>query len=270
TTLLATLVGCALGVQANPMRPAPDEVRDQIRVMEGAIGNSSVTGLYSEQDRAAKQALLRRATEQAELGNYNTAVDLVDQAGRLLYPMERHVTMPLGGDKLVTWLQEMDKVMASVLPAAFGIAEEKGHDGEPLKLAAAQREQGLAAWQAGDLQRAEALMVDAYNRVQAAVVGYRGGDRLVVELPANGTREAWVEAERRFQDWRFMADWMQQGGAGVDVDPEAIAAGNDRADSIYRQASRLAEQQQWQLAVDAIDQAYLVMEEHWRLAGIDI
>ena len=251
-------------------RPGTEEVRDQIRMLENSVTRSSVTHRYSEEERQAKLDLLTRAQAQADQGNINTAMDLVERAGRMLYPMEMTSTAVLDGGKRREWLEQINRVTEAVLPAAYGIAGEKGQGTAALDSIAQQRDEGLAARDAGDVDRAETLIITAYNRLQSEVATLRSGDRLTIELPSSDTREAWEEARRRFQDWRFTADWMEQSAATMGTDPEAIAAGSRIADGIYQEAESHAEQQQWAEAVKAIDRAYAVMEEHWRLAGVDI
>jgi hypothetical protein len=56
----------------------------------------------------------------------------------------------------------------------------------------------------------------------------------------------------------------------LEADAEALASSRSEADAIYRQAVTLAESGQWQAAIETIDRAYLVMENRWREAGIDI
>jgi hypothetical protein len=266
----ATLLGLSLAAQANTLRPTPNEVQDQIRIMETSVTASSVSDRYSETQRDTKLALLERAREQAAKGNQTTALDLVDQAGRLLYPMERHDRVTLTDAKRVAWLREIDQVMATVLPAAFGIAEEKGLVHDDLLTAASLREHGVAKLAAGDLEAADNLLVDAYNRMQAAVATLRSGDQLTVSLESDDPRLAWAEAQRRYQDWQVTADWMAAIAPTLEADANAIASGRIEADAIYRDAVTLAEGGQWQAAVETIDRAYLVMEDHWRQAGIDI
>lgn len=272
---LITFLSVALAVSApvgaaDLERPTQEDVSDQIRMMESSITQSSVTHLYTEEERQAKLDLLARAQAQADQGNINTAMDLVEQAGRMLYPMEMTGTVTLDGEKRLEWLEQIKRVTETVLPAAYGIAEEKERSTAILDQVRKQHDEGLAAWQGGDLDRAETLIITAYNRLQSEVVALRSGDLLTIELSSNDTEEAWVEAERRYLDWRFTADWMEQSADSMGADPETIAAGSRLADDIYREAKTHAEQQQWAKAVEAIDRAYAVMEEHWRRAGIDI
>jgi hypothetical protein len=253
-----------------PTRPSPEEVRDQIRMLESSVTESSVTRLYSAEQREAKLDLLARAEAEADQGDVDAALALVEQAGRMLYPMQMEGANALDGDKRREWLARVSAVIETILPPAYGIAEEKGRGTANLDRVARQRELGLSAWQAGDIERAEALIITAYNRLQSEVAALRSGDLLTIELPLNDTREAWEEAERRYLDWRFTADWMEQSAEAMDADPAAIATGSRLADDIYKEAAAHAQQQRWAAAVKAIDRAYAVMEEHWRLAGIDI
>ena len=93
------LLGLSLATQANTLRPTPDEVQDQIRIMETSVNASSVSARYSNAQREKRLDMLQRAREQAAQGNLTTALHLVDQAGRLLYPMERHDTVTLSDAK---------------------------------------------------------------------------------------------------------------------------------------------------------------------------
>lgn len=270
TLFVTVLVALPFAVQATTLRPTPSEVQDQIRIMETSISDSSVSDRLSESDRADKLALLQRARDLAAEGNQTTALDLVEQAGRLLYPMERHDTVTLSEGKRRAWLEEIVAVMETVLPAAFGIAEEKGVVNADLVTAASLRDHGVAKLAAGDLEAADNLLVDAYNRMQMAVAELRSGELLTVSLESDDPRVAWAEAQRRYQDWLVTSNWMEAVAPAIEADAAEIAAGRTAADAIYREALAHAEAGHWQMAVDTIDRAYLVMEDHWRTAGIDI
>ena len=264
------LLGLSFALQANTLRPTSDEVQDQIRVMETSITDSSVTGRYSDAQREAKLSMLERARIQAANGNQTTALTLVERAGRLLYPMERNDRVTLSDAKREAWLRQIDQVMATVLPAAFAIADEKGAASDDLVTAASLREHGVAKLEAGDVEAADNLLVDAYNRMQSAVAELRSGDNLTVSLPSDDPRLTWSEAQRMYRDWLVTANWMEGIAPDLDADAELIAIGRNEADAIYHEALTLAENGQWQAAVETIDRAYLVMEDRWREAGIDI
>jgi hypothetical protein len=264
------LLGLSFALQANTLRPTSDEVQDQIRVMETSITDSSVIGRYSDAQREAKLSMLERARIQAANGNQTTALTLVERAGRLLYPMERNDRVTLSDAKREAWLRQIDQVMATVLPAAFAIADEKGAASDDLVTAASLREHGVAKLEAGDVEAADNLLVDAYNRMQSAVAELRSGDNLTVSLPSDDPRLTWSEAQRRYRDWLVTANWMEGIAPDLDADAELIAIGRNEADAIYHEALTLAENGQWQAAVETIDRAYLVMEDRWREAGIDI
>jgi hypothetical protein len=266
----AALLGLTLATQATTLRPTSAEVQDQIRIMETSITDSSVTDRYDDTQRQAKLDLLERARTQAAQGNQTTALVLVEQAGRLLYPMERSDRVTLTEAKREAWIREIDQVMTTVLPAAFAIADEKGVVSDDLLTASSLRQHGVAKLEAGDLEAADNLLVDAYNRMQSAVAGLRSGDNLTVSLVTDDPRLEWAEARRRYQDWQVTASWMEAIAPTLQADANAIAIGRSEADAIYREAITLAESGQWQAAVETIDRAYLVMEDRWREAGIDI
>ena len=268
-TLLALLCATGPALAAEPTDPLQDDVHDQIRMMERSVTESSVTEIYSDEQRDAKLELLDRARSRADQGDIDGAMELVEQAGRMLYPVQAQGAAP-EGRKRAEWLDRVDKVTGAILPAAYEIAREKGAGTAKLDQVARQYEEGRAARIAGDIDRAEALLVAAYNILQLEVAGLRSGDRLSIALPESDTREAWAEAEQRYLDWRFTADWMEQSAAALGADPDLIATGSQLAEKFYQEAKAHAAEQRWAKAVDAIDRAYAVMEEYWRAAGIDI
>ena len=266
-SVLLFATGTALAAERDD--PVQQDVHEQIHIMERSVTESSVTDLYSDEQRDAKLDLLDRARARADQGDIAGAMELVEQAGRMLYPMQSSGAAS-EGEKRVEWLGRVEKVTAAILPEAFKIASEKGAGTAKLDEVARQYEAGRAARAAGDIDRAEALLIKAYNVLQLEVAGLRSGDRLSVTLPESGTREAWEEAEQSYLDWRFTADWMEQSAAGLGADPDLIATGSRLAEKFYQEAKAYAAGQQWGKAVDAIDRAYAVMEEYWRAAGIDI
>jgi hypothetical protein len=268
--LTSAVLGVTGAAHSEVQGEDPEAVRDRIRVLETSVNRSSVTGLYTAQQRGAKLDLLAQAEARVEAGDLEGALTLIRQAGRLLYPMEGGGAESREGRERAEWLAQVDAVMDSVLPAAYAIASEKGADADELDRVARQRAEGRASLQAGDLDRGERLITDAYDRLQAAVAALRSGDRLRVGLPTDDSRLAWQEAERRYLDWRYTADWMQLSADAIGADPQAIATGSRLADEIYSRATRHAQREDWSQAVTAIEGAYLVMEDHWRLAGIDI
>ena len=249
--------------------PTPEEVRQQIRTMEEATARSS-NSLQATIHRDAKLRMLDRAEQQAAQGNVATAMEIVEQAGRMLDPADMVDTPYLEGEMREEWLGKIDKVMDAILPAAYDIAKQKDGATTNLDWVRLQLDQSRAAWKAGDADQAETLLVAAYNVLQAEVANLRSGDLLMIELPSSANRDGWEEAERRYLDWRFTADWMEQSALALGADPELIATGSRLAEALYEEAKTHAADQKWAAAVNAIDRAYAVMEKHWRAAGIDI
>jgi len=269
TAVALALVGAAT-VQADTNQPLAQKLDQQVLVMQQAVTNSSVTPLYTPSQRDKKMALIDRAKSHAQDGNYKTALNQLEQAGRLLYPMEPVSQIPLKGDKQQEWLKQMQRVIEAVMPVATEISLEKDSHQESLAAVTQTYQQGLSAWHDNDVGRAETLLTQAYSDLQQLVVGLRSGDQLYIEQPEMGTEQAWVESVRRFQDWRYFADWMQQASVEMGIDPESVLQGSLVADGLFSDAQVHAGQQRWQQASQLLDSAYLVMEEHWRRAGINI
>ena len=249
--------------------PVQQDVHEQIHIMERSVTESSVTDLYSDEQRDAKLDLLDRARAKADQGDIDGAIKLVEQAGRMLYPVQSSGSV-LEAEKRVEWLERVESVTGAILPAAYEIAGEKGAGTAKLDEVARRYEAGRAARAGGDIDRAETLLIDAYNILQLEVAGLRSGDRLSVTLPESDTREAWEDAEQSYLDWQFTAEWMDQSAAALGAAPDLIATGSRLAEEFYQQAKAHAAGQRWGKAVDAVDRAYAVMEEYWRAAGIDI
>lgn len=270
SVLSVFLLTAGLGVAEPLPPPTPEEVRNQIRIMEEESSTGPSNSLQASIHHDAKLRLLDRADEHAQQGDVEAAMELLEQAGRMLDPAEMDDVEYLAGEKREEWLGKIDTVMGVILPEAYGIAGEKGAATTNLDWVKGQLDKGRAALKTGEIDQAEALLVTAYDVLQTEVASLRSGDLLMIELTSGTDREAWEDAERRYNDWSFTADWMEQSAAALGADPELIATGSALAGDLYEEARAHAAEQRWAEAVDAIDRAYAVMEEHWRAAGIDI
>ena len=196
----------------------------------------------------------------------NTALALVDRSSRLLYPIESRGDIPFTR----AWLEEVQGMMHAVIPVAHGIAREKGQDTTTIAHITQLLSRSESLLEDGDEATAGPMLLDAYAALQAVVAGMRSGDELKIALPAGASQQTWDEARRRYEDWRYTADWMAMSAAEMGVDASLIEAGNVQAKSLFDQASRHAQDRNWDQALATIDQVYSVMETAWRSAGIDI
>ena len=270
TALSVFLLAAGLATAEPLPPPTPEEVRQQIRTMEEEATTESSNSLQATIHRDAKLRMLDRAEQQVEQGDVETAMELLEQAGRMLDPADMIDIPYLAGEMREEWLGKIDKVMDAILPAAYDIAKQKDGATTNLDWVSHQLDQGRGALKAGNVDQAETLLVAAYYVLQSEVANLRSGDLLMIKLSSSTNREAWEEAERRYLDWRFTADWMEQSAPALGADPELIATGSRLAEGLYEEAKAHAAKQQWGAAVNAIDRSYAVMEKHWRAAGIDI
>ncbi len=257
-------------LHANISKPSAESVLNQIDVMERAIDQSSVTPQHSSEQRSQLLALIKEAKVLYLTGNVKTASYLLDKAGRELYPMKAAEGIPLSGVKQQQWLDQMARVISAIIPVAEGIADEKGMGKDFINHSSDLYVQGRAAQANGNADEAERLLTDAYDALQSAVLMLRSGDQLVIQQPSDGSQQAWIEADRRYQDWRYFADWMAQTSDQLGIDAQLVDRGSLEADNLYRQAKLKADSALWLQAIAQIDQAYLTMENYWREAGIDI
>lgn len=265
--LLITMAGV---LHANIPPASSKSVFSQIEVMERAVDESSVSEQYSEEHRFKLLALIKEAKVLYLTGNYTEASYILAKTGRELYPMKAAGVIPLSGTKQQQWLDQMAAVISAILPVAEEIADEKGMGKEFINHSSGLYLQGRSAQASGNADEAERLLTDAYDALQSAVLMLRSGDQLVIQQLSSGSQEAWADAVRRYQDWRYFADWMAQTSDQLGIDPELVERGSLEADRLFEQAKSQADSARWLQAMAQIDRAYLTMESHWRQAGIDI
>lgn len=269
--LTAALPALALSLSINASASlSHEELSQHHEVIQRSLHDSSITAMTDPAVQASASAWLTRAQRNLEAGNLKTAHSQLLEAGRLLYPMQPQDRVTLSQPKRRDWLNQVDDAIATLLPVAHDIAAEKGKRSATLGAVKFLQDNGREALASGDLPLAERLLSQAYNGLQQEIVDLRSGDEFVIEQPGAATRAGWEDAERRFADWRFSADWMIQMADAMGTDPQLIRSGNQAADSLYREAQSLAQQANWQEATRMLDSAYRVMEQHWRQAGVDI
>lgn len=239
-------------------------------VIKRALVDSSVAAIVEPDTHMAATNWINKAQRNLELGNYKTARSQLLEAGRLLYPMTPNSDLVLSESKKRHWLAEIDRVMTTLMPVANEIAERKQADQQQLALAAFLQQNGRDALTAEDLDTANQHFNNAYNILQQQIVSLRSGDELVIEQPDSQSRAGWEDAERRFADWRFFADWMIEQAEAMEADAQLIISGNEAADALYADAQLLAQNANWDDAVKLMDKAYRVLEQNWRKAGVDI
>lgn len=264
------LAAGSLLTAASLQAASPQSVEDQLRVMEQAATQSSVTSSIAPHQQLENLAWIEKARASLESGNHKTAAMQLDRAARSLYPVRESARIQLSGDKQVRWLHQVDRAISALLPVAQGLAREGEGEAGPLEEARNLHLKGQRALQDNQLLLAQDLLESAYEQLQAQVVAMRDGDRLEVAQVETDTRAAWKEAQRRYQDWLVTGRWMAQAHNLLNVDPDLIAEGSVAADSLYENAKDRALNGNFAEAVATMDQAYLTLERYWRQAGVDI
>ena len=169
-----------------------------------------------------------------------------------------------------TLIGDLDQAIEVMLAADIAIAKEKGQSPDSVDEIAAIRAKGLAAMRRDDLATAITLLDQTYHRLQQHVMGMRSGDNLTVPLPAAATEQAWLDSKRRYEDWMFVANWLQSGAANVQIDADQLEVANSNARNLYEKATEHAKAQRWSEANSLMDQAYSVMVTAWREQGVEI
>jgi hypothetical protein len=246
------------------------EVYAQIRAMEHSVSHSSVSQHLSAEVLEESQDKLARARMQAKIGNYITAHQLVSTVGQHIYTMN-NTNIPVSGySSREMWIQEMIQSINSIMPVADQIAAEKNRGQDMLSVNQALYRDGLAALKAGDTNSAEILIKGAYKGLQQVVSNLRSGDQLTVALPAENTPEAWQDAARRYNDWLYTSEKLVEMSQINTMEADEIREMLDAAGSRYGKALALADSHEWGQAVATLDDAFLIMENSWRVLGIEI
>ncbi len=246
------------------------EIYSQIKVMEHSVNESSVSQYLSPEVVEESQQMLNKARGQARIGNYITAHQIVSGVGQTIYRMNKTETSISGYSSKEVWIREMISVIESLMPAANEIAIEKGRGQNLLSSNQGMYLDGLDAFLSGDMQTAEILIKGAYTGLQNVVSDLRSGDRLVIELPEENTAEAWQDADRRYSDWLFTSQKLIELSQIAPQEAEKARQMLNDAGSRYGVARELANSQKWGEAVTSLDDAFLIMQDSWRVLGIEI
>lgn len=266
-SLAVTILALGLTTSAQGSTGTQTEtIENQISFIEQSVNSSSVTALHSEEDRARKLRLLQLARGHLEQNQINTAMELVGQTGRLLYPMNPKIT---NAEASESWTSDVVEVIGAMLPVAYEIALAKGEDTTALR-SVKERFEVYTLERASGIDLSLSFLIETYNELQSEIVLLRSEDYLTIALPTGANSQAWQDAERRYHDWRFTTEWMVSMADSMGVDGNAIYEGNLKAENLYQLASEHADEQSWALALATIDQAYLSMESAWRQAGVDL
>jgi hypothetical protein len=267
--IASSLLFVSLNINANSDNK--QSIASKIHFYEFSVTKSSISGLYGEDFKANQMDLIFRAREQANLGNLLTAEGLLQRVAKNIYAMpdEKQSTSSLT-IKESQRMQTMLKAVESILPHAQTIAVEKESRIDELAQIKSNVLRAKNELSDDNGVAAKPIIEDAYLQLKQSVAGLRSGDRLYLTIPDPKTREGWQDSAKRFQDWRFLNEYLQAkmkiNGADVDVFEKAQSG----ADSVYEEATSIALKGDWEAAVDRLDVAYRVLEKSWRDAGIDL
>jgi hypothetical protein len=267
--IASSLLFVSLNINANSANN--QSIASKLDFYEFSVTSSSISGLYGKDFKAKQMDLIGRAREQANMGNLLTAEGLLQRVAKNIYAMPGEKQSPSSlSIKESERMQMVFDAVESILPHAQAIAVEK--ESSIYELAQVQSNVVRAKNELAEDNSAAAksIIEDAYLQLKQNVAGLRSGDRLYLTIPAPDTREGWQDAAKRFQDWRFLNEYLQAqmvlNGADVDVFEKAQSG----ADSLYEEATSIALKGDWEAAVERLDVAYRVLEKSWRDAGIDL
>ncbi len=263
--LASLIVSVPLAAQADRSR-----LLDQIQFHEYAVMQSSVTPTLNDQLKSEKLALIDDARSQVELGNYRTAEGLLKKVAQNLYRMKPDQPMGDTPQLSMNGARAIWAAMDAMLPQAQRIAREKQASEAQLQQVERNHHLARAELEANDLAGASDLLLGSYRVMKQHIADLRSGERLMIELPDPNSREGWMDAAHRYLDWRYFNRELLSAMKNNQLDTGDIDRANADADQMYDLASTIALQGDWRQAVATVDQAYRILENAWREAGIDV
>ena len=243
-------------------------VESQIADTEWSLKHSSVAGTIDKIVQDASLNLLARARSEMAAGNIRTAQELARRAARPLVEMAATAQAGKHPDQ-GEHLRDLIAATASIIDGAAKIASEKQSPAVFLSLSreSLREAQELAA--SGQPDAAKSLLLHVYSEVQSEVARLRAGDRLVIDLPAEGGERAWSDGVRRLDERRQLTDYLILEAESVGIDPSPLRAGIAAAELSANAAREMAREKRWDLALLALETAYLRHEDSWRAVGVE-
>ena len=237
---------------------------------EFSVTSSSISENFKDEFKTEQLTMIDRARKQASMGNMRTAEGLLKQVAKSIYAMpDKRPSSTSLSYKDSKRMQSVFNAVDSILPHAQKIALEKESDIFELAQVKSDYLRAKDALSNNDATTAKTIIEQTYLQLKKSVAGLRSGDRLYLTIPAPDSREGWQDAAKRFQDWRFLNQYLKTEMISYNDNPEIFEQAKLRADSLYEEASNIALKGEWKAAVEKVDLAYRVLEKSWSESGID-
>lgn len=243
-------------------------LRQQSEVIEWNLKNSSVASRLDKNTLANSLALLGNARREITAGKLNAAERLIDRAALPLHEMTPAAMAGRHPDTAAL-LAERSEALASITEGAEEIARERNAATDFAAQARAALARSLALQQRGQLNKALAVVDEAYVMVQKEVARRRNGETYYLPIPKGPADAQWADGLRRFEERKQLTEYLIQEADAGGLDTAPLLFGMRAADDSHRVATEQAKAQRWDLALQSLDQAYLSFENSWKEVGLE-
>lgn len=238
------------------------------RVIEWNLKNSSVASRVNKNTLDNSLALLGNARREIAAGKLNAAERLIDRAALPLHEMTPAAMAGQHPDT-VALLAERSEALASITEGAEAIARERNTSTDFAAQARAALARSLALQQRGQLNKARAVVDEAYAMVQQELARRRNGETYYVPIAKGPADAQWADGLRRFEERKQLTEYLIQEADAGGLDTAPLLFGLRAADDSRRVATEQAKAQRWDLALQSLDQAYLNFENSWKEVGLE-
>lgn len=254
-------------IQQQPSSSARSLAAD-IDMAEWSLRHSSVSKAIPYYVLDVSLTTLDRARQELAAGNLRTARNIFERASQPLSSMSASAMSGRHPDERARIL-ETRQTLESIIDSAARIAAEKK---VPDDFAARAREavrQSDALLAAGQLQAADQILERAYDSVSKRIAELRSGESFYISAPAGATDAEWRDGLRRIEERREITRYImiEARADGLDVAP--LEQGAKAAEALVGNANAYAGERRWDLALAALDRAYVEYEQSWRAVGVE-
>lgn len=268
SALSACLLSFSVYAEYQPIAAAHKEISHEIEVTAWSLRHSSVARTIAHNVMDNSMNSLQRAREELDNGNLRTAREWIRKASQPLVQMDEAAMAGKHPDPLAYKLEIRD-TLQSLLTVAERIAAEKSAPGDFIAAARAALSRGDTLLESRQFEAARAVLENAYLDVQQRIAELRRGDSFYLAAPRTARAEDWLDGLRRIEERRAISRYLiiEAQSDGADILP--LQSGLQLAEATVTQAEQLAQDKQWEHALDKLDTAYAQYEASWRSVGVD-
>lgn len=273
--LSAALAGTVLfstAVVSEEIKPVPQAtlqaLQKQIAEVEWNLKHSSLAAKLDKSVVDNAISSLRIAQSELAAGHWRTASGLIERAALPLHEMSPEAMAGKHPDTR-QWLKDLRETLASITEGAEKIALDKKLPTDFAAMARSAMARSQLVEAEGKPEKAMEIIEQAYLAVQKKVAELRDGESFYIAIGNSPDARLWSEGLRRFDDRKHLTEMLIAEATADGIDASPLLAGMQAAESARQAASRMAEAERWDLAMNSLEQGYLKFEDSWRQVGLE-